>query len=97
MSEAADIRDRVAVKDTELLDWAETDVISIGSHPSGWEIWWAGPDNEPATPDAVLFKTLSIRDALAQAKARQSRQEADREMAGAVLGVPERVDDAGCD
>lgn len=68
----APLIDQVAVKDTELLDWQETEVISITAHPLGWEILWAGEDNEPATKDPVLFKTESMREALAMAKERQA-------------------------
>jgi hypothetical protein len=79
MSEGIDIRERVAAKDTELLDWAETEVIGLTAHPFGWEIWYAGEDNEPATPDPVLYQTESMREALAMAKA---RQEAEIELSG---------------
>jgi hypothetical protein len=87
MSAAAPLIDQVAVKDTELLDWFETEVIACNSHPMGWAIMWAAEDNEPATPDTVLFKTDSFREALAQAKARQEAEiEASR--------VPLRLDHA---
>lgn len=66
--------DQVAVKDTELLDWQEKEVIAITAHPDGWEILWAGEDNEPATKDPVLFKTESMREALAQAMERQAAE-----------------------
>jgi hypothetical protein len=66
--------DQVAVKDTELLDWQEKEVIAITAHPEGWEILWAGEDNEPATKDPVLFKTESMREALAMAKERQEAE-----------------------
>jgi len=107
MSDAALI-DQVETKDTELLDWQETEVISITAHPLGWEILWAGEDNEPATKDPVLFKTQSMREALAQA---MERQAAEIALAGeqviaveALPDIPEiqmrfgaagRVEDAG--
>ncbi len=103
--------DQVEAKDTELLDWAETEVISIAAHPFGWEIMWAGEDNEPAQSDPVLFRTESIREALAQAKARQEAEMQPPEEIGVLAAIPDipetqqrfvtdpnvRVDDAGGD
>lgn len=70
----SELIDQVKAKDTELLDWQETEVISITAHPLGWELLWAGEDNEPATKDPVLFKTESMREALAQAMERQAAE-----------------------
>jgi hypothetical protein len=89
MSAAPALIDQVAVKDTDLLDWAETEVSSITAHPLGWEIIWAGEDNAPAVLDPVLFETDSIREALAQAKARQ-----EAEINGGCGQLPERNGEA---
>lgn len=62
---------QVAIKDTELLDWVETEVIALNQHPKGWEIWYRAEDNEPATPDPVFYETRSFREACARAKADQ--------------------------
>ena len=70
----APLIDQVNAKDTELWDWAETEVIAITAHPLGWEILWAGEDNEPSTKDPVLFETKSIREAVAMAKERQAAE-----------------------
>jgi len=62
---------RVAAKTDELVDWVELSVIAQTRHPHGWEIWWADETGEPATGDPVLFRTDSLREAWAIAKARQ--------------------------
>ena len=106
----APLIDQIETKDTELLDWQETEVISITAHPLGWEILWAGEDNEPATKDPVLFKTQSMREALAQAMERQAAEIAlaGEQVTGveALPDIPEsqmrfvaagRVEDAGGD
>jgi len=92
MSEGVEIGDRVAAKDREILDWIESDVIAMSSHPKGWEFLIAGADDEPMMEDAKLFESPlgCIREAAARAKAWQEEQ----------LGPAEpavRVDDAGCD
>lgn len=113
MSEAVELRDQVAAKDTELIDWVETDVIACNQHPLGWEIWYTGADKEPATPEAVLFQTECIREAWAMAREQQGQllaAAAGEQLAAAELpdvpesqfraggvGVAVRVDDAGCD
>lgn len=90
MSEAIEIRDRVTLKDTELLDWQETEVISITAHPLGWEIWYAAEDNEPATEEPVLFETECLREALAQAKARQEAEiQAQVQAGGELAAIPD--------
>lgn len=106
----SELIDQVKAKDTELLDWQETEVISITAHPLGWEIIWAGEDNEPATKDPVLFQTESMREALAQAMERQAAEiAAAGEQVTAVEALPDipesqmrfvtagRVEDGGDD
>jgi len=66
--------DRVAAKDTELLDWAETEVIALTGQANGWEIVWAGEDNEPAHMDPILIEGSSLREVLAIAKERQASE-----------------------
>lgn len=99
----------VAAKDTEILDWAETEVISIGAHPHGWEILYAGADGEPATEDGVLFEADGLREALALAWEAQKKLFADQAGTAGEIPVPDipevqlrfvggaSVDDAGGD
>lgn len=82
----------VKAKDTELLDWAETEVIALTAHPRGWEIMWAAEDNEPATEEPVLFQTRSLREALAMS---MERWNVARTRGQFVCGGV--VEDAGCD
>lgn len=73
MSEGIELAARVALKTDELVDWVETDVITKSQHAMGLEIWFTGADDEPATPEAVLYRTDSLREAWALAKADQER------------------------
>ena len=41
----------------------------MNSHPKGWEVWVDGEDREPLTPEPVLYTTMSLREAWAQARA----------------------------
>ena len=71
---AGNVKEQVAAKDTELLDWAETDVIALTAQAMGWEIVWAGEDNEPAHMDPILIEGSCLREVLAIAKARQEAE-----------------------
>ncbi len=64
---------RLPPTDSELLDWMETEVISIGSHSLGWQILLCGPAGEPASEEAELFEGDDIRTVLKAAKAKQER------------------------
>lgn len=81
--------DGVKAKDTQILDWAETEVISIGAHPYGWEILYAGADGEPATEDGVLFKAEGLREALALAWEAQKRLFAEQAGTAGEIPVPD--------
>lgn len=96
MSEAVDLElaARVALKTDELVDWVETDVITQTQHPYGWEIWFTGADDEPATPEAVLYRTDSLREAWAMAKADQERVLAGGEVMGGDAPVADPAHDA---
>lgn len=61
----------VAAVDTQLLDWFQAEVIACNQLENGWEIWFRGLDNEPATPNPLLLETTSFREAIAQAKEKQ--------------------------
>lgn len=78
----------VAAKDSELLDWMETDVIAITTHPLGWEILWTDDLNEQAHPDPVLIEGKSFREVLAIAKERQAA-EVPRDEFSDYLDIPD--------
>jgi len=82
----------VAAKDTQLLDWAETEVISISAHPLGWEVLYAGADGEPAVEDAKLFEVETIREALATAWEEQKALFAAQAGAAGEVPVPDVPD-----
>lgn len=94
MSTLTAIQAAVAQADTQLLDWFQSDVIACNQLENGWEIWFRGLDNEPATEEPLLFKTQSFREAIAQAKERQLEI-----LAPNLLKMIEsrRVEDAGGD
>lgn len=99
----------VAAKDSELLDWADTELISTSAHPLGWEVLYAGADGEPATEDAKLFEVDTIREAIAAAWEDQKKLFSEQAGAADDMPVPDipeiqmrfvggaSVDDAGGD
>lgn len=63
--------------DRELLDWIEEEVIACRSAVMGWWIQYEGVCGLPATEMPEWFPTPHLRDALAQAKAKQERLRAE--------------------
>ena len=94
MSEGIELAARVALKTDELVDWVETDVITCTQHPMGWEIWFRDEDDEPATLEPRLYRTDSLREAWAMAKADQEKVMAGEEMSSDQVPAADQAHDA---
>lgn len=56
------------MSDTEIVDWLESEVISVGTHPLGWQFMLEGPDGEPMDEEEPLIYVEDFREACRKAK-----------------------------